>query len=117
MKLVKRIIITALLIAIIGLHFPGQNFAASQSLFARAEAGITEHRPEMLAPPEIDIPVEMVSPAQSSGKAVAAEKSSNKWLYLGGALLVGGGAAIALSGKSSSDPDPDPDTGDITVSW
>ncbi len=112
MKFMKRIIIAALLISVPGLHFTDVTFAAGHKMFAKTDAGITKHAPEMLAPPETDIPVEAVSTSKTSGKAVAAEKKSNKWLYLGGALLVGGIAAAGGGGGGGSSS-----TGDITVSW
>ena len=110
MNFLRRILAIVLILSVFGLHFPKITLAAQSRLFAKA-VGITEHLPEILAPPEEEIPVEEVK----KGKR-------RTWLWvLGGAVLVGIIAAAAGGGGGggggSSDPVEPVNTGDITVSW
>ena len=112
MNFLKKILATVLILSVLGLHFPKITLAAQGRLFAKA-VGITEHLPEILAPPEEEIPVEEVK----KGK-------SRTWLWvLGGVVLVGiiaaaaGGGGGGGSSDGDSSGDSGSDTGDITVSW
>ena len=109
MNFLRRILTIVLILSVLGLYFPKITLAGPGSLFAKA-VGITEHLPEILAPPEEEIPVEEVK----KGKR-------RTWLWvLGGAVLVGIIAAAAGGGGGgggSSDPVEPVNTGDITVSW
>ena len=109
MNFLRRILTIVLILSVLGLYFPKITLAGPGSLFAKA-VGITEHLPEILAPPEEEIPVEEVK----KGK-------SRTWLWvLGGAVLVGiiaGAAGGGGGGGGGSSPPVDPDTGDITVRW
>ena len=110
MNFLRKMLATVLILSVLGLHFPEITLAGQSRLFARA-VGITEHLPEILAPPEEEIPVE-------KGK----KGKTRTWLWvLGGAVLVGIIAAAAGGGGGggggSSDPVEPVNTGDITVSW
>ncbi len=110
MNFLRRILATVLIFSVLGLHFPKITLAGEGRLFAKA-VGITEHLPEILAPPEEVIPVEEVK----KGKR-------RTWLWVrGGVVLVGIIAAAAGGGGGggggSSDPVEPVNTGDITVSW
>jgi len=112
MNFLRRILATILILSVLGLHFPKITLAAQSRLFVKA-VGITEHLPEILAPPEEEIPVEEVK-----------KKKSRTWLWvLGTAVLVGiiavaaGGGGGGGGGSSDSGSDDVVDTGDITVSW
>ena len=59
MNFLRRILATILILSVLGLHFPKITLAAQSRLFVKA-VGITEHLPEILAPPEEEIPVEEV---------------------------------------------------------
>lgn len=104
MNSLRRILATVLILSVLGFHFPKITLAGPGSLFAKA-VGITEHLPEILAPPEEVIPVEEVK----KGKR-------RTWLWvLGGVVLVGIIVAAAAGGGGGGGGGGD--TGDITVSW
>jgi H+/Cl- antiporter ClcA len=108
MNFFKRMLIVVLILSVISLYFPKIVLAGQGLLFAEAATttGITEHTPEILAPPEEDIPVE---------KVAKEEKKTWLWALLGvaaiGALAAGGGGGGGGGGA------PPPGTGDVTVGW
>ena len=101
MYLFKRMLVGVLILSVISLYFPKIVLAG-----AAKTTGVTEHTPEMLAPPEEDIPVE---------KVAKKEKKTWLWALLGvaaiGLLAAGGGGGGGGGGA------PPPATGDVTVSW
>jgi len=112
MNFLRRILVTVLILSVFGLHFPKITLAAQSRLFAKA-VGITEHLPEILAPPEEEIPVEEVK-----------KEKSRTWLWVLGAVVLVGIIAVAAGGGGGggggggdSGGDDVSNTGDITVSW
>ncbi len=105
MNFLSRIFIGVLILSFLGLYFPNAVLAGQGQLYAKADktTAVTKHTPEVLAPPEENIPVEKV-----------AKKKTSKWLWgLAGAVLVGGLAAAGGGGGGGNGVD----TGDISVSW
>ena len=87
----------------------------SVSSVVHAKAKITKNKPVVMAPPEVDIPVETVTKKGGSG-----------WLWvLLGAAVVAGGVAVAGAGgsddssssSSSGGSTPSGETGNVSVSW
>jgi len=110
MNFLRRMLATVLILSVLGLHFPKITLAGQGRFFAKA-VGITEHLPEILAPPEEKIPVEEVK----KGK-------SKTWLWVLGGVVLVGIIAVAAGGGGGGGSDDDSsgdssDTGDITVSW
>ena len=114
MNFFKKALAFVMAFSILGFYFPKTSFAGQGYLFAKAAAatGITEHAPEVLAPPEEEIPVEEV-----------AKKKRKTWYWvLGGALLVGAIAAAGGGGGGGGGDDTGAgetggETGDVPVSW
>jgi len=104
MKLLKRIFIVLLNLLIMNLYLTNITFAQQARLYA--EAQITKHPPQILAPQEEKIPI----------KKVAKKKSKWLWLILGIALVGGGAAAISGGGDEGSGSNG-PDTGSVSGSW
>jgi predicted phage tail protein len=110
MSLFKRTIGAVLILSVLGLYFPNISFARQGQYFARADSkeGITKHAPEILAPPEEKIPVEVVE-----------KKKRKTWYWvLGGVVLVGAiAAAGGGGGGGGGGGDGGSKTGDVKVSW
>jgi predicted phage tail protein len=106
MNLLSRIFIGVLILSFLGLYFPNAVLAGQGQLYAKADktTAVTKHTPEVLAPPEENIPVEKV-----------AKEKTNKWLWgLVGAALVAG---LAAGGGGGGGGGGGSDTGGISVSW
>ena len=97
-------------------QMPGPAFAKYYTA-NKAPTRITENKPQILAPPELPIPVKSVEKkaAKKDGKF------NKKWLWgiAGIAVLAGIIAAVAGggSGGGGGGGDDDDDTGSITVAW
>ena len=102
MKLLKRIFIVLLTLLIMNLYLP--NITIAQQARFYAEAQITKHPPQILAPQEEKIPV----------KKVTKKKSKWLWWILGLAIVGGGAAAISSGGDEGSGGG---DTGRVSGSW
>lgn len=107
MIFLSRIFKGVLILSVLGLYFPNAVLAGQGQLYAKADktTAVTKHTPEVLAPPEENIPVEKI-----------AKEKTNKWLWgLVGAVLVGGLAAAGGGGGGGGGNGSD--TGGISVSW
>lgn len=87
MRFFKKILSVVLVLSLLCLYFPKIGMAGQSRLVAKANTAtnITKHKPEILAPPEENIPLE----------TAAKPKSNWLWYVLGGVVLVG---AIAAAG-------------------
>jgi len=100
MKLVKRIFIVLIILITLNFYLPNITFAQQAHFFAKAQ--ITQHPPQILAPPEEKIPVKKVT------------KKKSKWLWrLIGLAIVGGGAYYLLQEEEEEKED----TGTYTGIW
>ncbi len=98
---------------------PGPAFAKYYTA-NKAPTRITENAPQILAPPELPIPVKSVEKTEKKA-AKKDGKFNKKWLWgiAGIAVLAGIIAAVAGggSGGGGGGGDDDDDTGSITVAW
>ncbi|MEW6378499.1 MAG: hypothetical protein AB1611_02695 [bacterium] len=116
MNLFRKTVGLVAIASIVGLHFPQisramQNPPSSESDKA---LGITEHDPEFLAPPEIEIPVETTIEGKKKEK-----KKTSKWVWIGAGVLITGAIAAAASGggDGNSGKSSQQGEGEITVQW
>ena len=110
----KKLLILFLCLSFLFMQLPGSAVAGCYAK-AKTGSGITAKPPEALTTPEEDIPL--------AEDDKAAKKGSNKWIYIGAAvvlvgLLVGlaAGGGSDSGGGRSDDPQPAP-TGTVPVSW
>jgi predicted phage tail protein len=103
MNLFKKMLIGVLILSILSLYFPKIGLAGDGRLYAKAATtDIKERPPEIISPPEKDIPVEEVV----TGK-------KNRWLWVVlGAVAVGSLLAVAGGGGGGEDGD---NTGTIVI--
>lgn len=100
MKLLKRIFIVLIILLTLNLYLPNITFAQQAHFYAKAQ--ITQHPPQVLAPPEEKIPVK---------KAV---KKKSKWIWWIISLAVAGGGAYYLLQEEEDEKE---DTGTYTGTW
>jgi len=104
MQQVKKIVIVMLILLSLNLYIPRMSFAIDTSILAKAD--ITEHSPESVSTPEIEIPHDDKTPS---------EKGDKGWMLVIIAVIVGVGGAV-IAGNSGWDSNSN-NNGSITVNW